>query len=67
MFFESYHIHYLSQYGQIRWDLEQRGLKIGDMDMFIAATAIEEELILVTGNTNHFSRISGLKIENWMK
>ena len=67
MFFESYSIHYLSQYGQIRWDLEQRGLKIGDMDMFIAATAVEEELILITGNTEHFNRIPGLKIENWME
>ena len=35
------------------------------MDMFIAATALEENLILVTGNVEHFSRIPGLKIENW--
>lgn len=67
MFFESYSIRYLSEYGKIRWDLEQRGIKIGDMDMFIAATAIEEDLIVVTGNTDHFSRIPGLKIENWIK
>ena len=36
-------------------------------DMFIAATAIEEDLIVVTGNTEHFSRIPGLKVENWMQ
>ena len=47
--------------------LEAKGQKIGDMDMFIAATALEEDLILVTGNTEHFERIPGLKIENWMK
>ena len=41
-------------------------IKIGDMDMFIAATALEEDLIVVTGNTDHFSRIEGLKVENWM-
>jgi predicted nucleic acid-binding protein len=34
--------------------------------MFIAATALEEYLILVTGNVKHFERIPGLKIENWM-
>lgn len=35
--------------------------------MFIAATALEEDLILVTGNTDHFERIPGLRIENWME
>ena len=47
--------------------LEKQGKKIGDMDMFIAATALEENLILVTGNTDHFERIPGLRIENWME
>lgn len=37
------------------------------MDTLIAATALEEDLILVTGNTDHFSRIPGLKIENWIE
>ena len=64
--FEQYGIIYLRQYGEIRWQLESKGLKIGDMDTFIAATALEEELIVVTGNTEHFSRIEGLKVENWM-
>jgi len=32
-----------------------------------AATALEEDLILVTGNTDHFERIPGLRIENWME
>ncbi len=42
-------------------------MKIGDMDTLIAATALEEDLILVTGNTNHFARIPGIKIENWIE
>lgn len=65
-FFESYTIHYLRKYGEIRWELEQKGMKIGDMDLLIAANALEEELIVVTGNGKHFSRIPGLKVENWM-
>lgn len=65
--FESYPIMYLRKYGELRYLLESKGQKIGDMDMFIAATALEEDLILVTGNTEHFERIPGLKIENWMK
>ena len=64
--FEQYRINYLKKYGEIRWMLESKGLKIGDMDMFIAATALEEDLIVVTGNTEHFGRIPGLKVENWM-
>jgi len=67
MLFESCNVGYLKKYGEIRWQLESKGMKIGDMDMFIAATAIEEDFILVTGNEDHFSRIPGLKIENWMK
>jgi tRNA(fMet)-specific endonuclease VapC len=64
--FEKYPIKYTRKYGEIRWELEKQGLRIGDMDMFIAATAIEEDLVLVTGNVKHFSRVTGLKIENWM-
>ena len=65
--FEQYPINALRKYGEIRWMLESQGKPIGDMDMFIAATAIEEDLILVTGNVKHFSRIPGLKTENWME
>jgi tRNA(fMet)-specific endonuclease VapC len=64
--FESYGIYYLEKYGEIRWTLEQKGLRIGDMDIFIAATALENDLIVVTGNIDHFKRIPNLKIENWM-
>lgn len=65
--FEQYSIKSLCKYGEIRWQLESKGQKIGDMDMFIAATAIEEDLIVVTGNVEHFRRIPGLQIENWME
>ena len=61
-----YPINSLKKYGEIRWQLESKGTKIGDMDLFIAATALENNLIVVTGNTDHFKRVSGLKVENWM-
>ena len=64
--FVHYPIQYTRKYGEIRWRLEKQGLRVGDMDMFIAATALEEDLTLVTGNVKHFERIQGLKIENWM-
>src|SRR5262249_13601217 len=36
-----------------------------DADLIIAATAIEANRILVTGNTGHFDWISGLRVEDW--
>lgn len=48
------------QFGIIRGDLRQRGLGIGDPDVFIAATAMHYALTLVTQNIRHFGRIPGL-------
>ena len=55
------------KYVHLRVNLEKKGEPIGSMDMLIAASAIAEEAILVTNNMDYFSRIPGLKIENWSK
>lgn len=54
------------QYANIRKDLEASGSAIGNMDMLIAASAKAEKCHLVTNNTKHFSRITGLQLENWL-
>lgn len=46
-------------------DLNRRGQLIGDADILIAATALEHGLVLATANVRHFSRISGLQIDDW--
>ncbi len=46
-------------------DLEKSGQRIGNEDCWIAGTAIEHGFILVTRNETHFSRIPGLRVENW--
>jgi tRNA(fMet)-specific endonuclease VapC len=51
----------------IRLDLEKQGRPIGTYDMQIAAHALNENLILVTNNEREFSRVIGLKIENWVQ
>ena len=56
-----------AEYAKIRSRLEESGRLIGNMDMLIAAVAKSEGLTLVTNNTDHFSRIAGLKIANWVK
>ena len=53
-------------FGVIRTDLEKRGQIIGAYDMQIAAQAISKQLILVTNNESEFSRVNGLKLENWL-
>jgi tRNA(fMet)-specific endonuclease VapC len=53
-------------YGDVRPGLEKRGLTIGGNDLFIAAHALSLNLTLVTNNQREFSRVKGLKIENWV-
>lgn len=52
-------------FGQIKANLEERGCRIADADIIIAATALESGITLVTGNLKHFSRVDGIKLENW--
>jgi len=54
-------------YGEIRCDLERRGLPIGPNDLLIAAHAIAQDATLVTDNEREFARIKDLKIENWLR
>ncbi len=54
-------------YAQIRAALKARGAMIGANDLFIAAHARSLELTLVTNNTDEFSRVQNLNIENWTK
>jgi tRNA(fMet)-specific endonuclease VapC len=52
-------------YAEILGDLRRRGRMIGANDLFLAAHARCLGLTLVTNNTREFSRVEGLKIENW--
>jgi tRNA(fMet)-specific endonuclease VapC len=50
---------------RIRADLARQGTPVGLMDLHIAATALVHNLTLVSNNMREFSRIAGLRIENW--
>lgn len=54
-------------YARIRAALERSGRKIGPHDLLIAAHALALDLILVTNNTREFSRVPGLRMENWLE
>ncbi len=53
------------QFGSMKADLKKSGYIINDSDLFIAATAISNDMVLVTNNERHFRRIKNLIIENW--
>lgn len=41
------------------------GKLIGDVDLLIASHALSHQMTLVTNNIEHFSSVSGLKVEVW--
>lgn len=57
----------LKRFGVIKADLKRQNQLLPDADIFIAATTVEKAETLITGNTKHFERIDGLKINNWLK
>lgn len=54
-------------YANLRVGLERAGTPIGGNDLLIASHALALGLILVSANEREFSRVSGLRIENWLR
>lgn len=50
----------------IRVDLERRGIKIGPLDTLIAGHARSLGATIVTGNLREFTRVAGLRCEDWV-
>ncbi len=46
-------------------DLRKEGKPLDDIDLFIAAIAMSNNLTLVTHNRSHFDRIKNLNIQDW--
>lgn len=53
-------------FGQLRWELDRQGMPCGAYDMQIGAHARSKGLILVTNNVREFSRMPGLRTDNWV-
>ena len=54
------------KFAEVAADLAERGTPIGVFDTLVAAQALSLGLTVVTNNTRHFSRVAGLKVENWL-
>jgi predicted nucleic acid-binding protein len=52
-------------FGMLKAQMEKKGTRLDDFDLAIAASALAQNLILVTNNLSHFKRIPGLKLANW--
>ena len=54
------------RYAEIRSHLSQKGTPIGPNDLLIAAHALALDLSLVTNNREEFTRVPGLRVEDWL-
>ena len=55
----------MERFGSLKASLQKSGKNVDDMDLLIAATAISNEMVLVTHNTKHFINIPELQLEDW--
>ena len=56
----------LDRAAELYAELRARGQLIEDADLLIAAMALVHDMTLVTHNTAHFARITGLQVDDWL-
>ena len=54
------------RFGQVRAGLLDAGSPCPDLDLLIAATALVHNLTLVTHNLQHFLKVPGLQVDDWL-
>ncbi|MEC3881932.1 type II toxin-antitoxin system VapC family toxin [Parapedobacter sp. 10938] len=57
----------LDIYSKEKAKLRKKGLMVDDFDILIGATAITNNMVMVTNNVAHFSRLTKIRIEDWTK
>jgi tRNA(fMet)-specific endonuclease VapC len=55
----------LDVYANEKARLRKVGKPIDDFDLLIGASALANDLVLVTNNTKHFERLTEIKLEDW--
>lgn len=45
--------------------LRKLGNLVPDFDLLIGTSAVYQQMIMVTKNVKHISRIDGIQVENW--
>ena len=55
----------LMDYARLRQQLTSKGLTVDHFDLLIGATAFHFDLSIVTHNIKHFSKLDGIRVEDW--
>lgn len=53
--------------GELGAELHDHGTNLATPDLLIAASAVLHDLAVVTNNTQHFARVPGLTVVNWLQ
>ena len=56
----------LDVYAMEKARLRKKGIPLDDFDLLIGATAISNNLTLVTRNVSDFERLESIRVENWV-
>lgn len=56
----------IEEFARLKAILRRKGTPIDDFDLLIGTTAYVHNLIMVTENVKHLSRIPDIQIENWI-
>lgn len=54
------------KFGEVRSQLLDKGTPVASIDLMIGATALIHGLTMVTHNVQHFSKIPGLTVDDWL-
>lgn len=54
------------KFGEVRATLLDAGKPMPEMDLMIAATALSNNLTLVTHNVSDYASVAGLRIDDWL-
>jgi tRNA(fMet)-specific endonuclease VapC len=54
-------------FAELKTFLYNSGTPLDDMNLIIASTALFHNMIVAANNDKHYSRIPGLKTENWTR
>jgi tRNA(fMet)-specific endonuclease VapC len=55
------------RFGQTKARLRREGAAVPDADLLIAAVAVAQGAVLVTGNRRHYERIPEVRVEDWIR
>lgn len=66
-FYQEFEVAPFDEAAAVRFDeLKAQRLRLGAMDMKIAATALAQNSLLLSANLRDFERVPGLHVENWL-